>query len=74
MINPKFVDSCRRLERKNDNGKLLYKGSWMNLKTISNGVLWAVINNGLMKTIQCFQALTEVPDDLKGNDFSPDVF
>ena len=46
----------------------------MNLKTISNGVLWAVINNGLMKTIQCFQALTEVPDDLKGNDFSPDVF
>ena len=74
MINPKFVDSCRRLERKDDNGKLLYKGSWMNLKTISNSVLWAVINNGLMKTIQCFQALTEVPDDLKGNDFSPHVF
>ena len=46
----------------------------MNLKTISNSVLWAVINNGLMKTIQCFQALTEVPDDLKGRDFSTHLF
>ena len=74
MINPKSVDSCRRIERKDDNGKLLYKGSWMNLKIISNGVLWAVINNGIMETIQCFQALTEVPDDLKGKNFSPLFF
>lgn len=68
------MDSCRRAERKDDNGKLLYKGSWMNLKTISNGVLWAVINNGLMRTILCFQALNEVPDDLKGTDFSTHLF
>ena len=46
----------------------------MNLKIISNGVLWAVINNGIMETIQCFQALTEVPDDLKGKNFSPLLF
>ena len=62
----KFLDSCRRTKRNDENGTLIYEGAWFNMRNVGIGIISALVRTGLDKTKKCLEEAQLLPDDQKG--------
>ena len=57
------------MTRTDENGNILYKGGWLNMKNTGIGLLSAIVRNGITKTLECLEFAQTLPDDQKGLKF-----
>ena len=55
-----LIDTCRR-QKRIENGKTLYQGSWMKSRGVGTDLINAIVKNGVIGSLKCIQSCLE-PD------------